>query len=122
MECDRRRLCIARAIAGEPEFIICDELVSALDISVQAEILNLLKDLQQRRGLTLIFVSHDCESREIHGRDRMAMMSAGKLVEVGPSKNSYAQPNEEYTRRLIDATPSDDLASIWKRVAKRHTM
>ena len=110
-ECDRQRICIAWAIAGEPEFIICDESVSALDVSVQAQILNLLKDLQQRRGLTYVFISHDLNVVKFRAA-MMAMMNAGQLMEVGPSKNTYAQPNEEYTRRLMDATPSDDLGSI----------
>jgi peptide/nickel transport system ATP-binding protein len=120
-ECDRQRICIARAIAGEPEFIICDESVFALDVSMQAQIFNLSKDLQQRRGLTYFFISHDLNVVKFRAA-MMAMMNAGKLVEGGPSKNTYAQPNEEYTRRLIDATPSDDLGSIRKRVARRHAM
>ena len=120
-ECDRQRICIARAIAGEPEFIICDESVFALDVSMQAQIFNLSKDLQQRRGLTYFFISHDLNVVKFRAA-MMAMMNAGKLVEGGPSKNTYAQPNEEYTRRLIDATPIDDLGSIRKRVARRHTM
>ena len=114
----RQRICIARALAAEPEFIICDESVSSLDVSVQAQVLNLLKELQEKRGLTYIFISHDLSVVKFMA-DMMAVMNDGKIVEFGPSENIYANPREEYTRRLIDATPKDDIDLIRKRVAER---
>ena len=87
----RQRICIARALAVEPEFIICDESVSALDVSVQAQVLNLLKRLQEKRGLTYIFISHDLSVVKFMA-DMMAVMQAGKIVEFGPSENIYAHP------------------------------
>jgi peptide/nickel transport system ATP-binding protein len=100
----RQRLCIARSLAVEPDFLICDESVSALDVSVQAQVLNLLKDLQERRGLTYIFISHDLSVVKFMS-DMMAVMSAGKIVEYGPSDAIYGHPQHEYTRKLIAAIP-----------------
>ena len=117
----RQRICIARAIAVEPEFIICDESVSALDVSVQAQVLNLLKDLQDNRGLTYIFISHDLSVVKFMA-DMMAVMNAGKIVEFGPSQAIYADPQREYTRRLINATPKDDLDNIRRLVQHRETL
>ena len=117
----RQRICIARAIAVEPEFIICDESVSALDVSVQAQVLNLLKDLQVKRGLTYIFISHDLSVVKFMA-DMMAVMNAGKIVEFGPSQAIYSDPREEYTRRLIDATPNDDLDNIRRLVKQREQL
>ena len=114
----RQRICIARAIAVEPEFLICDESVSALDVSVQAQVLNLLKRLQETRGLTYIFISHDLSVVKFMA-DMMAVMKQGKIVEFGPSEAIYRAPREEYTRRLISATPKDDLDHIRQAVAKR---
>jgi peptide/nickel transport system ATP-binding protein len=114
----RQRICIARAIAVEPEFLICDESVSALDVSVQAQVLNLLKRLQEKRGLTYIFISHDLSVVKFMA-DMMAVMNGGKIVEFGPSEALYRDPREEYTRRLISATPNDDLENIRRIVAKR---
>jgi len=114
----RQRICIARALAVQPDFIICDESVSALDVSVQAQVLNLLKSLQEKRGLTYIFISHDLSVVKFMA-DMMAVMNAGKIVEFGPSENIYAQPKEAYTKRLIDATPKDDIDAIRRRVAER---
>ena len=114
----RQRICIARAIAVEPEFLICDESVSALDVSVQAQVLNLFNELQQKRGLTYIFISHDLSVVKFMA-DMMAVMNGGKIVEFGPSQAIYADPREEYTRRLISATPNDDLEHIRKLVAQR---
>jgi peptide/nickel transport system ATP-binding protein len=114
----RQRICIARALAVEPEFIICDESVSALDVSVQAQVLNLLKQLQEKHHLTYIFISHDLSVVKFMA-DMMAVMNEGKIVEFGPSEAIYAAPREEYTRRLISATPQDSLERIRKRVAQR---
>jgi peptide/nickel transport system ATP-binding protein len=114
----RQRICVARALAADPEFIICDESVSALDVSVQAQVLNLFKDLQEKRGLTYIFISHDLSVVKFMA-DMMAVMNNGKIIEFGPSETIYARPHEDYTRRLIDATPKDDLELIGQRVAER---
>ncbi len=117
----RQRICIARALAVEPEFIICDESVSALDVSVQAQVLNLLNDLQESRGLTYIFISHDLSVVKFMA-DMMAVMKDGQIVEYGPSEAIYRNPREEYTRRLIDATPCDDLDNIRRLVEHRKTL
>ena len=85
---------------------------------MQAQVLNLLKDLQDKRGLTYIFISHDLSVVKFMA-DMMAVMNDGKIVEFGPSENIYANPREEYTRKLIDATPKDDLELIRRRVAER---
>ncbi|PQO35852.1 ABC transporter ATP-binding protein [Blastopirellula marina] len=114
----RQRICIARALAVEPEFLVCDESVSALDVSVQAQVLNLLKDLQEKRGLTYIFISHDLSVVKFMA-DMMAVMNEGKIVEFGPAEAIYADPKEEYTRKLINATPRDDLEHINQRQAER---
>jgi peptide/nickel transport system ATP-binding protein len=114
----RQRICIARALAAGPEFIICDESVSSLDVSVQAQVLNLLKELQDKRGLTYIFISHDLSVVKFMA-DMMAVMNEGKIVEFGPSENIYKNPREEYTRKLIRATPKDDIDLIRRRVAER---
>ena len=118
----RQRICIARCLAVEPEFIVCDESVSALDVSVQAQVLNLLKRLQEKRGLTYIFISHDLSVVKFMA-DMMAVMApvngGGKIIEFGPSENIYAHPKEDYTKRLIDATPSDAIENIRQRQAAR---
>jgi peptide/nickel transport system ATP-binding protein len=114
----RQRICIARALAVEPSFIICDESVSALDVSVQAQVLNLLKDLQETRGLTYIFISHDLSVVKFMS-DMMAVMNDGLFVEFGPSDSIYENPREEYTQRLISATPKDTVESIRQRVTER---
>jgi peptide/nickel transport system ATP-binding protein len=114
----RQRICIARALAANPEFIIGDESVSSLDVSVQAQVLNLFKDLQEKRGLTYIFISHDLSVVKFMA-DMMAVMNEGRIIEFGPSENIYANPREVYTRRLIDATPRDDIDLIRRRVEER---
>jgi peptide/nickel transport system ATP-binding protein len=114
----RQRLCIARALAVEPEFIICDESVSALDVSVQAQVLNLLKELQEQRNLTYIFISHDLSVVKFMS-DMMAVMEAGKIVEFGPSEEIYRNPRNEYTRRLIASIPNDSLENIERRQTER---
>lgn len=116
----RQRLCIARALAVEPDFLICDESVSALDVSVQAQVLNLLKDLQEKRGLTYIFISHDLSVVKFMS-DMMAVMNAGKIVEYGPSDAIYANPRNEYTRKLIAAIPQPTLAALERRERERES-
>ena len=114
----RQRISIARALAVDPEFIVCDESVSALDVSVQAQVLNILRDLQEDRGLTYIFISHDLSVVKFMS-DTMAVMNAGKIVEAGPAEDIYASPSEAYTKRLIDAIPTDDLEKLRARAARR---
>jgi len=107
----RQRICIARALTVQPEFLVCDESVSALDVSVQAQVLNLLKDLQERRNLTYIFISHDLSVVKFMS-DMMAVMNEGRIVEFGPSEVIYANPQQVYTQKLIEATPNDDIDYI----------
>ncbi|NJN57107.1 MAG: ABC transporter ATP-binding protein [Leptolyngbyaceae cyanobacterium SL_5_9] len=114
----RQRVCIARALALNPKFIICDESVSALDVSVQAQVLNLLKDLQQEFGLTYIFISHDLGVVKFMS-DRIMVMNRGKIEEIGPADQIYQSPQQSYTRQLIDSIPRGDLERIRDRQAKR---
>ncbi len=100
----RQRICIARALGLKPEFIICDESVSALDVSVQAQILNLLNDLKREFNLTYIFISHDLSVVK-YMSDRRAVMKEGKIVEIGDTENIYHHPQTNYTQNLIDAIP-----------------
>lgn len=100
----RQRIGIARALAVEPRFIVCDESVSALDVSVQAQVLNLLNDLKQEFGLTYIFISHDLSVVK-HMSDRMIVMNKGVVEEYGDSEEIYANPSSAYTRSLIEAIP-----------------
>jgi peptide/nickel transport system ATP-binding protein len=101
----RQRIVIARALALRPKFIICDESVSALDVSVQAQVLNLIRQLQQEFNLTYIFISHDLSVIK-HISDRMMVMNKGEIVEVGDPEDIYAHPKQEYTKRLISAIPN----------------
>ena len=102
----RQRICIARAIAIEPEFIVCDESVSSLDVSIQAQILNLLKDLQEKMNLTYIFISHDLTVVKFIS-DKIAVMNKGRIVEYNDSDEIYKKPKSPYTKKLISAIPSD---------------
>ncbi|MGC1393837.1 MAG: ATP-binding cassette domain-containing protein, partial [Coleofasciculaceae cyanobacterium] len=110
----RQRICIARTLACEPRFIICDESVSALDVSVQAQVLNLLKDLQNDFGLTYIFISHDLGVVKFVS-DRIMVMNQGKIVEIGSADSIYNNPQQEYTRSLIQAIPKTNLEDIQAR-------
>lgn len=100
----RQRICIARALAVEPQFIVCDEAVSALDVSVQAQVLNLLRSLREKHGLTYIFISHDLSVVKFMS-DRILVMKDGKIVESGPADEIYFNPEALYTRTLIAAIP-----------------
>ena len=114
----RQRICIARTLAVEPSLIICDESVSALDVSVQAQVLNLLKELQERRGLTYIFISHDLSVVKFMS-DVMCVMRAGRIVEMGAAEAIYNAPRAEYTRQLIESIPRDDLEHVKMRQRDR---
>jgi peptide/nickel transport system ATP-binding protein len=105
----RQRVCIARALALEPQFIICDESVSALDVSVQAQVLNLLKQLQAEMGLTYIFISHDLSVVKFMS-DRIIVMNQGKIEEIGTSEQIYRNPKTDYTRKLINSIPTGEFA------------
>jgi oligopeptide transport system ATP-binding protein len=117
----RQRIGIARALALSPRLIICDEPVSALDVSIQAQILNLLKDLQQEFGLTYLFIAHDLAVVRAMS-DRIAVMNRGKLVELGPAEEVYTTPKEAYTQALLSAVPVPDPRAMKQRKEARRRL
>lgn len=105
----RQRICIARALASNPAFLVCDEPTSALDVSVQAQILNLMKDLQTDFGLTYLFISHDLAVVR-HMASRIGVLYLGRLAEVAPGRTLFESPRHPYTRMLLDAVPDLDMS------------
>jgi peptide/nickel transport system ATP-binding protein len=108
----RQRISIARALSSEPDFLVCDEPTSALDVSVQAQILNLMRDLQDSRGLTYLFISHNLAVVR-HVADRLGVMYLGRIVELGPAELIFSRPLHPYTRLLLEAVP--DLSATGRR-------
>ena len=117
----RQRIGIARALALSPKLIVCDEPVSALDVSIQAQILNLLKDLQRDFELTYLFIAHDLAVVRSMS-DRIAVMNQGRLVEIGPAEEVYTNPQEDYTKALLSAVPIPDPRAMKERKELRRKL
>jgi ABC-type oligopeptide transport system ATPase subunit len=117
----RQRIGIARALALNPRLIVCDEPVSALDVSIQAQILNLLKDLQRDLGLAYLFVAHDLAVVRTMS-DRIAVMNKGKLVEIGKAEDVYTNPQDDYTKALLAAVPVPDPRRMRERKRERRKL
>ena len=111
----RQRIGIARALAMDPKFIVCDEPVSALDVSIQAQILNLMKELQEKNGLTFLFITHDL-SVVNHFSDDIAVMYLGRLIEKAPADELFANPTHPYTKALLSAIPIPDIDHKRQRI------
>jgi ABC-type oligopeptide transport system ATPase subunit len=117
----RQRIGVARALALHPKLIVCDEPVSALDVSIQAQILNLLKDLQRDFGLTYLFIAHDLAVVRAMS-DRIAVMNKGQLVELGSAEQVYTNPQDDYTKALLSAVPVPDPRAMKERKAARRKL
>ena len=111
----RQRICIARALCVNPEMVVCDEPVSALDVSIQAQVLNLMKDLQKELGLTYVFIAHDLSVVE-YMSDRIAVMYLGKVVELATSKEMYYNHQHPYTEALLSAVPIPEIGRKHDRI------
>ena len=117
----RQRICIARALALDPEFIVCDEPVSALDVSIQAQIINLLNELQEKRKLTYLFISHDLSVVE-HISDSVGVMYLGNLVEYGDKKDIFKNPLHPYNKAMFSAIPMPDPKAKMDRIVLEGTI